>query len=151
MWCWLWIWELWYEVAVIKVGKIFTFWLSTAIQTEKATIQLLILTVCNILFKFFCELWNGSHLLPFEYEVVESCQLGASTRSQIQARLSGMNIYHARTSKLVLDFLSLKRSLFTKSAHVAYSRAGTLAAWAELVTKDRSSDKKSETIVEVLA
>ena len=30
--------------------------------------------------------------------------LGVGTRSQIQARLSGMNIYYARTSKLVSDF-----------------------------------------------
>ena len=43
---------------------------------------------------------------------------------------------------------SLERSLVTKSAHVACSRAGT---WAELVTKDRSSDKKCETSFEVLA
>ena len=148
MWCWLWIWELWYEVAVIKVGKIFTFWLSTAIQTEKATIQLLILTVCNILFKFFCDLRNGSHLLPFDYEVVESCQLGASTRSQIQARPSGMNIYYARASKLVSDFLSLERSLVHTLAQLACSRVGT---WAELWTKDRSRYKKSETSFEVLA
>ena len=62
-----------------------------------------------------------------------------------------MNIYYARTSKLVSDFLSLEQSLVTNSAHVACSRAGTWAAWAELVTKDRSSDKKSETSFEVLA
>ena len=61
-----------------------------------------------------------------------------------------MNIYDARTSKLVSDFLSLERSLVTNSAHAAYSRAGTWAAWAKLVTKDRLSDKKSETSFEVL-
>ena len=69
----------------------------------------------------------------------------------IKARLSGMNIYHARTSKLVSDFLSLEQSLVTNSPHAACSRAGTWAAWAELVTKDRSIDKKSETSFEVLA
>ena len=81
----------------------------------------------------------------------QSRHLGAGTRSRIQARLSGINIYYARTSKLVSDFLSLERSLVTNSAHVACSRAGTWAAWAELVTKDRSRDKKSETSFEVLA
>ena len=35
-------------------------------------------------------------------------QLGAGTRSRIQARLSRMNIYYARTSKLVSDFLYLE-------------------------------------------
>ena len=59
-----------------------------------------------------------------------------------------MNIYYARTSKLVSDFLSYEQSLVTNFAHVACSQAGT---WAELVTKDRSSDKKSETSFEVLA
>ena len=43
-----------------------------------------------------------------------------------------MNIYYARTSKLVSDFLSFERSLVTNSAHVACSRAGTWAAWAEV-------------------
>ena len=43
--------------------------------------------------------------------------IGAGTRYRIQASLSGMNIYHARTSKLVSDFLSLERSLVTNSAH----------------------------------
>ena len=62
-----------------------------------------------------------------------------------------MNIYHARTSKLVSDFLYLELSLVHTLAHLACSRAGTWAAWAELVTKDRSSDKKSETNFEVLA
>ena len=73
------------------------------------------------------------------------------TRSWIQARLSGMNIYYARTSKLVSDFLSLKRSLVTNSAHAAHVLARLQAVWAELVTKDRSSDKKSKTSFEVLA
>ena len=77
--------------------------------------------------------------------------LGAGTRSRIQARLSGMNIYHARTSKLVSDFLYLERSLVHNSAHAAHVPARLQATWAELVTKDRSSDKKSETSFEVLA
>ena len=62
-----------------------------------------------------------------------------------------MNIYYARTLKLVLDFLSLDRSLVHPLAQLACSRAGTWAAWAELVTKDRLSDKKSEASFEVLA
>ena len=62
-----------------------------------------------------------------------------------------MNIYYARTSKLVLDFLSLEQSLVTNSAQAAHVLARLQAAWAELVTKDRSSDKKSETSFEVLA
>ena len=62
-----------------------------------------------------------------------------------------MNIYYARTSKLVSDFLYLERSLVHTLAQLACSRAGTWAAWAELVTKDRSIDKKSETSFEVLA
>ena len=62
-----------------------------------------------------------------------------------------MNIYYARTSKLVSDFLYLERSLVHTLAQLACSRAGTWADWAELVTKDRSSDKKSKTSFEVLA
>ena len=62
-----------------------------------------------------------------------------------------MNIYYARTPKLVSDLLSHERSLVTNSAHAGCSRAGTWAEWAELVTKDRSSDKKFETSFEVLA
>ena len=41
--------------------------------------------------------------------------------------------------------------LVTNSAHAAHVPARLQAAWAELVTKDRSSDKKSETSFEVLA
>ena len=81
----------------------------------------------------------------------KKCEIGTGTRSRIQARLSGMNIYYARTSKLVSDFLSLERSLVTNSAHAAHVPARLQATWAELVTKDRSSDKKSETSFEVLA
>ena len=50
---------------------------------------------------------------------VSGCLLGAGTRSRIQARLSGMNIYYARTSKLVSDFLYLERSLVTTLAQLA--------------------------------
>ena len=77
--------------------------------------------------------------------------IGAGTRSRIQARLSGMNIYYARISKLVSDFLSLEWSLVTNSAHAAHVPALLQATWAELVTKDRLSDKKFETSFEVLA
>ena len=52
--------------------------------------------------------------------------------------------------KLVSDFLSLERSLVTNSAHTAHVPARLQATWAELVNKDRSSDKKSETSFEVL-
>ena len=62
-----------------------------------------------------------------------------------------MNIYYARTSKLVSDFLSLEWSLVTNSAHAAHVPALLQATWAELVTKDRLSDKKFETSFEVLA
>ena len=62
-----------------------------------------------------------------------------------------MNIYYARTSKLVSDFLSHEQSLVTNSAHAAHVPARLQAARAELVTKHRSSDKKSETSFEVLA
>ena len=77
--------------------------------------------------------------------------LGAGTRSRIQARLSGMNIYHARTSKLVSVFLYLKRSLVHNSAHAAHVPARLQASWARVWTKDRSRYKKSETSFEVLA
>ena len=62
-----------------------------------------------------------------------------------------MNIHYARTSKLDSDFLSLERSFVTNSAHAAQVPARLQAAWAELVTKHRLSDKKSETSFEVLA
>ena len=58
--------------------------------------------------------------------------LGAGTRSRIQARLSGMNIHYARTSKLVSDFLSLERSLVTNSAHAAHVPARLQASWARV-------------------
>ena len=48
-------------------------------------------------------------------------------------------------------FLSLERCLVTNSALSAHVPARLQAAWAELVTKDRSSDEKSETSFEVLA
>ena len=62
-----------------------------------------------------------------------------------------MNIYYARTSKQVSDFLYLEQSLVHNSAHAAHVPARLQAVWAELVTKDRSSDKKSETSFKVLA
>ena len=58
--------------------------------------------------------------------------LGAGTRSRIQARLSGMNIYHARTSKLVSDFLYLEWSLVHNSAHAAHVPAQLQASWARV-------------------
>ena len=48
--------------------------------------------------------------------------LGAGTRSQIQARYSGMNIYYTRTSKLVSDFLSVERSLVHTLAQLGWLR-----------------------------
>ena len=61
--------------------------------------------------------------------------LGAGTRSRIQARLTGMNNNYARTSKLVSDFLYLERSLIHTLAQLACSRAGTWAAWADVVCR----------------
>ena len=58
--------------------------------------------------------------------------LGAGTRSRIQARLSRMNIHHARTSKLVSDFLYLERSLVHNSAHAAHVPARLQASWARV-------------------
>ena len=53
-----------------------------------------------------------------------------------------MNIYYARTSKLVSDFLSLERSLVTNSAHAAHVPARLQATWAELVRRGGLSDQK---------
>ena len=50
------------------------------------------------------------HLRGHLRHIVEP-MVGVGTRSQIQVRLSGMNISYARTSKLVSDFLYLERSL----------------------------------------
>ena len=53
--------------------------------------------------------------------------LGAGTRSRIQARLSGMNTYYARISKLVSDFLYLKRSLVHTLAQLGWLRTESQA------------------------
>ena len=104
-------------------------------------------TKCNLCKKDFITFIRGNYQ-PKTFHQGRALKLNSRL---IKARLSGMNIYYARTSKLVLDFLSLERSLVTNSAHVACSRAGTWAVWAELVTKDHSSDKKSKTSFVVLA
>ena len=83
--------------------------------------------------------------------LVVDIPLGAGTRSQFQARLSGMNTYYARTSKLVSDFLYLERSLVHTLAQLGWLRTESQADKAEMWTKDRSTDKKSETSFEVLA
>ena len=54
-----------------------------------------------------------------------------------------MNIYYARTSKLVSDFLSLERSLVTNSAHAAHVPARLQATWAELAHRGSVSDQKN--------
>ena len=59
-------------------------------------------------------------------------EVGAGTRSRIQARLSGMNIYYARTSKLVSDFLYLERRLVHTLAQLGWLRTESQADWAVL-------------------
>ena len=58
--------------------------------------------------------------------------VGAGARSRIQARLSGMNTYYARTSKLVSDFLYLERSLVHTLAQLGWLRTESQADWAML-------------------
>ena len=81
-------------------------------------------------------------------------QIGAGTNIEFltdQGETHRMNIYYAKTSKLVSGFLYLERSLVHTLAQLACSRAGTWAVWAELWTKDRPRYKKSKTSFEVLA
>ena len=73
---------------------------------------------------------------------ISTLAVGAGTRSRIQARLSGMNIHNARTSKLVSDFLSLEWALVTNSAHAAHVPARLQATWAELARRGGLSDQK---------
>ena len=63
---------------------------------------------------------------------LEVPRIGAGARSRIQARLSGMNIYYARTSKLVSDFMYLERFLVHNSAHAAHVPARLQASWARV-------------------
>ena len=58
--------------------------------------------------------------------------LGAGTRSQIQARLSGMNTYYARTSNLASDFLYLEWSLVHTFAQLGWLRTESQADWTVL-------------------
>ena len=58
---------------------------------------------------------------------LEVPRIGAGARSRIQARLSGMNVYYARTSKLVSDFLYLERCLVHTLAQLGWLRTESQA------------------------
>ena len=74
----------------------------------------------------------------------------AGTRSRILVRLSGMNIYYARTSKLVSDFLYLERSLVHNFAQSAGSAKSVNLAGPDCGLKAVGVTKNPKTVLSSL-
>ena len=101
--------------------------------------------------KRFCHFHHPLTMhVTYMMKLKKLCRLGAGTISPIQARLSGINIYYARTSKLVLDFLSVELSLVTNSAHAAHVPARLQLAGPECELKTVRGTKNPKPVLKVL-